>query len=135
MTAYPWLRAPILGVLIGLPVLGVGGRIGMRIISEVSGAPSAITLGGTITVLGAGAASGLAGGVIYGLLVRFFPHGRVLRDVLFASALVLLTLRGLNPVRPLPLALFGPLVVVYGVLLERAWHRAAHRVPVAQHAS
>ena len=134
MTAHPWLRAPILGVLVGLPVLGVGGRIVMRIISEVSGAPAAISLGGTITVLGAGAASGLAGGIIYGLLGRFFPHGRVRRDLLFAAALILLTLRGLHPVRPLPLALFGTLVVVYGVALEWAWHRAAHRVPVAQHA-
>jgi hypothetical protein len=135
MTAYPSLRAPILGMLVGLPVLGVGGRIVMRIISEVSGAPSAISLGGTITVLSAGAASGLAGGIIYGLLARFFPHGRVLRDLLFAAALVLLTLRGVNPVQPLSLSLFGPLVVAYGVLLEWVWHRAAHRVPVAQHAS
>jgi hypothetical protein len=45
-----------------------------------------------------------------------------LLGALFAIVLVLLTLRGLHPVQPLTLALFLPIVLVYGWAFERAWH-------------
>jgi len=48
--------------------------------------------------------------------------------------LALLTLRGLNPVQPLTLTLFLPIVLVYGWLLERAWHTRS-RFTSAHHAS
>jgi hypothetical protein len=89
---------------------------------------------GTITVLLAGLAAGIAGGVIYAVLARVLPTRRVLRDALFAVILVLLTLRGLNPVRPLNLLLFMPVVLVYGIALERAWHARSHS-PRPLHAS
>ena len=41
----------------------------------------------------------------------------------FAAFLAFVTIRGLHPVAPLPLALFGPLVVIYGWVLERSWYR------------
>ena len=131
MTTHLWLRGPLLGAAVGIPVLGVGGRVVMRAIAVLTNAPSGLTLSGTFTVIAAGAASGIGGGLIYALLARLFPRHRVLRATLFATALALLTARGLNPVRPLPLALFLPLVVIYGVGFELAWHRAETRVPSA----
>ena len=68
----------------------------------------------------------LTAGVIYAVLARVLPARRVLRDVVFGVVLVLLGLRGLNPVQPLTLALFMPVVLLYGIALERSWHARPH---------
>jgi hypothetical protein len=49
-----------------------------------------------------------------------------LRDAVFGVVLVLLTLRGLNPVQTLTFALFMPVVLLYGIALERSWHARPH---------
>jgi len=94
----------------------------MHAIALTPGAQRSVTVEGTITVLLAGMAAGVAAGAIYALLARVLPGRRLLRAGLFAIVLVLLTLRGLHPVQSLPLALFLPIVLVYGWALERAWH-------------
>ena len=121
-----WLRGPVLGALLGLPILGGGGRLAMHALA--SDVQRSVTVQGTITVLLAGTAAGLAGGAIYALLDRLLAARRLMRGLLFAIVLTLLTLRGLRPVQPLALALFLPLVLLYGALLERAWH-ASPRLP------
>lgn len=122
-----WLRGLLLGALLGLPILGGGGRLAMHAVSLLAAdAQHSVSVQGTITVLLAGLAAGIAGGVIYALLARVLPARRLLRDALFAVILALLTLRGLNPVRTLTLALFVPVVLVYGVAFERAWHTRSH---------
>ena len=125
MTMSEWTRGPVLGAALGLPILGVGGRLAMRAIALLNGAPSVTTLDGTLTVLLAGLASGVGGGVLYAVLARLLPDRRSLRALLFALALLLLTLRGLRPVQPHALVFFPPLVLLYGVLFERLWHRRA----------
>lgn len=125
MTTTPWTRGPLLGAALGLPILGGGGRLAMRAIAVVGGAPAVATVEGTLTVLLAGLASGVGGGVLYALLARLLPERRGLRAALFALGLLLLTLRGLRPVQPLALALFLPPVVLYGALLDWGWHRRA----------
>jgi hypothetical protein len=129
MNVRQWLHGPLLGAALGLPILGGGGRLAMRGIAVSTGAPGAFTGEGTLTVLLLGAASGFAGGAIYAILAALLPRRRSLRDTIFAIVLCLLTLRGLNPVTMLSLALFMPPVVVYGVLLEWAWHRRTAAQP------
>ena len=119
MRARRWVRGAMFGASLGLIVLGVGGRLAMHALA--SDVQRSVTVEGTITVLLAGLAAGVAGGAIYALLDRFVRR-RVPRALLFALVLVLLTLRGLSPVQPRALALFLPLVLLYGVLLEHAWH-------------
>ena len=122
-----WLRGPLLGAALGLPILGGGGRLAMHAVSLLAaGAQHSVSVQGTITVLLAGLAAGVAGGVIYAVLARVLPARRVLRDVVFGVVLVLLGLRGLNPVQPLTLALFMPVVLLYGIALERSWHARPH---------
>jgi hypothetical protein len=129
-----WLRGPVLGALLGLPILGGGGRLAMHAVALTLGAQRSVTVEGTLTVLLSGMAAGVAGGAIYELLARALPARRLLRAALFGVVLTLLTLRGLNPVQPLTLALFLPVVIVYGWVLERTWHKRS-RSTHALHAS
>ena len=110
---HPALRGPLLGALLGLPILGGGGRLAMHAIALTPGAQRSATVQGTITVLLAGLAAGVAGNAIY----------------------TLLTLRGLHPVQPLTLALFLPIVLVFGWLLERSWHARSRFTRVIHTAS
>ncbi len=131
----PALRGPLLGALLGFPILGGGGRLAMHAIALTPGAQRSVSVQGTITVLLAGLAAGVAGGAIYALLAWVLPARRLLRAAFFAVVLALLTLRGLHPVQPLTLTLFLPIVLVFGWLLERSWHtgsrftRAIHTSP------
>jgi hypothetical protein len=119
-----WSRAILLGALVGLPILGVGGRAAMRAIAALTGAPAALTVEGTLTVLLAGAGSGAVAGAIHRLLMVVLPRHQLLRALAFVVVLAALTIRGLHPVQPLPLALFGTLMalfaIVYLVVMRRA---------------
>ena len=113
-----WLRCLLWGIGIGAVILGVAGRIAMRGIAVLSGAPPGFSLGGSLTVVLLGAASGLAGALIL-MVVRVFLPGRwLLQTLLFYAALVVITLRGLRPVDSPRLFLFLPLVLIYGFLLR-----------------
>ena len=118
-----WARAILIGAVIGLPVLGGGGRIAMRLIAVFTGVPSAFTFEGTLTVLLAGAGSGAAAGAIHQALSVMLRRRPWLRDLAFLLAIGALTLRGLHPVQPLPLAVFGPVMALFAGLYVMAWRR------------
>ena len=122
-----WIRAALCGALIGLPVLGLGGRAVMRVIAITAGGPSTATVDGTLTVLLAGAGSGAAAGIIYRALVAVLPRRQRLRDVAFVLVLSGLTVRGLRPVQAVPLALFGSLMAVFTAAFLAAWRRLGFR--------
>jgi hypothetical protein len=112
------LRVLILGTLLGLVVLGVGGRLVMAAIAIDSGQRPSFTLGGTTTVIFLGAVSGLAGGAIAlvsrFVAARFLGRWRWMEYPLFAASLLLVTARGL---RGAPAAVhwyFYLLVALYG---------------------
>ena len=106
----------------------------MHAVALTSGAQRSVTVSGTITVLLAGLAAGVAGGAIYAVLAWATPTRRLPRAALFGIVLTLLTLRGLNPVQPRTIALFLPIVLLYGLLFERAWHTRS-RFTLAFHIS
>jgi hypothetical protein len=114
----PWIFDPLLGIVLGLPILGIGGRVAMRVIAHAASNAPSFSLGGTMTVVGLGALSGAAGGLIYALLARVMRDRAVLRGVIFGIILVLLTLRGTNPFTPLTFGLFLPLMLLYGAALH-----------------
>jgi hypothetical protein len=111
------------GIAIGLPILGIGGRVAMRVIAYASDVTSGFSFGGTMTVVLLGALSGAAGGLIYATLGRLLPNRTVVRSLLFGVILVLLTLRGLSPATTLSLGLFLPLTLLYGALLDYIYRR------------
>ena len=114
----PWLFDPLVGTVVGLLILGVGGRIAMRVIAHATNATPGFSLGGTMTVVLMGAASGAAGGVIYAVLARFVSDRALIRGAVFGVILTLLTLRGTSPSTPLTLSLFLPLAWMYGAVLD-----------------
>lgn len=123
-----WIRAVLIGALVGLPVLGGGGRAAMRLIAVLTGVPSAFSPEGTLTVLLAGAGSGAAAGAIHqglGLVWR----DRRWRDVAFLLVLAALTLRGLHPVQPLPLLVFTPVMALFAGLFLLARSRLGDDSP------
>jgi len=126
-----WLAGPLVAAAIGLLVLGAGGRVAMRGIALLDGAPGAFTVEGTITVLLLGAASGALGGAIRALLDLGGRLPPAVRTALFALACLLLTLRGLRPLDANRLALFLPLVAAYVAAVELAWRRLWRRAPAA----
>ena len=114
----PWVFDPLVGIALGLPILGIGGRIAMRIIAHATNVAPSFSLGGTMTVIFMGIVSGAAGGVIYAILVRVLRDRPMLRGVIFGVVLTLLTLRGASPFTALTIGLFLPLTLVYGALLH-----------------
>jgi hypothetical protein len=110
------------GAGIGLIVLGVGGRVVMRMIAESTGAAPAFTLGGTFTVVMLGALSGAAGALILVVARALLRRWSPLPTVFYWGLLVLITLRGLRPLDQQRLVLFLPLVALFGALLQwRTW--------------
>jgi hypothetical protein len=118
-----WVFGPLVGIGLGLLILGIGGRIAMRVIAHATNVAPGFSFGGTMTVVFMGAVSGAAGGLIYAVLVRFVPNRPVVRALLFGVILVLLTLRGLSPASAVSVSLFLPLILLYGGLMDFAWRR------------
>ena len=123
----PWYFGPLLGALIGLAVLGGGGRLAMRQIAAWEGAAGSFSVEGTITVLLSGAASGATGGIIRAITGIGGRVPAALRFMLFAAACFALTIRGLNPVDSDRLLFFLPLVSLYVVAMELGWRRLPAR--------
>jgi hypothetical protein len=96
----PVLQTLLAGTLLGLLILGVGGRLAMAAIQADMGASPSFSLGGTSTVIFLGALSGLAGAgiaLVSGAIQRrVLPRQSWLRHALFAALLFLVTMRGLR---------------------------------------
>src|SRR2546423_11168778 len=91
------------GALVGLVVLGIGGRILMRVVAHVEHRPLFVfTIEGTLTVVFAGAVFGLFAGFVYYLTRRFIRESW-LRTVLFVAVCELVVLPGgQQPIRVAP---------------------------------
>jgi hypothetical protein len=123
----PWIFALVAGAATGLVILGVGGRIAMRLFAIHNGQSPAWTFGGTMAVIGMGVVSGVAGAVIRAAAAAWLPRRTPasVGTAIFATACLFLTLRGLNPVDTTRLVYFLPLTIVYAVAFEILWRRRA----------
>ena len=108
----------MLGIALGTVVLGIGSRIAMRGIIVLAGGSPGFSIGGTATVIFLGTIAGLAGALVLVGLRWILATRPVLRGAAFWLFLLLITLRGLQPVDPPRLLLFMPLVLVYGIVLQ-----------------
>ncbi len=113
-----WLRYSLIGAGVGAVVLGIGGRLAMRGIAVLSGAPPSFTFGGSLRVVLMGALSGLGGAWILKVLRFFLARRWLIQTLLFYAIIVLITLRGLKPVDSQRLVLFLPVVLLYAFLVR-----------------
>ena len=115
------------GMGLGALILGVGGRVSMRLIAEATTGAGSFSLGGTMTVVFLGVVSGALGALILlaarALLRRWSPAP----TILYWTALLAISLRGLRPVDQLRAVLFLPLIAAFGALLQ--WRTWRYRKP------
>ncbi|MEO7502478.1 MAG: hypothetical protein ABIW94_07555 [Gemmatimonadaceae bacterium] len=111
------VQSALAGAAIGFVILGIGGRVIMRVIAHWEGRVPAFTPSGTFTVVMLGAVAGLAGGVVHGLLRRFILQTAI-RVSLFVAICVALTWHGANVLLPRPRLSFVALTLAYVAVLE-----------------
>jgi hypothetical protein len=131
--AHPASRTLLAGTLIGLVILGVGGRIVMAIITMNAGGTPRFTPGGTLTVVMLGAASGLAGGlfaiVSRYVTMRLVPRYSWTQYVLLGVLLLAVTMRGLRGTAQPGSWYFYLLVALYGTALVGLTRRPQSQRP------
>jgi len=118
-----WRRAlltVLYGTVLGTLILGVGGRVAMRVIAMATSGTTGFSFGGTMTVVFLGAAAGAVTGVILAVTRAGLARWPTAQTVIFWLVLVAITLRGLRPLDTLRVALFLPLVLLLAVLLQVA---------------
>lgn len=111
-------RWALRGSIVGLIVLGIGGRLLMRVIAHREHRPEMVfTVPGTLTVLFAGTVAGLASGLIYYVLRRFVRASGV-RTALFLAVCGLIAWRGVHGLLPVPQLMFMTLALVFLVIID-----------------
>lgn len=117
-----WLRR---GAVVGLIVLGIGGRLLMRVIAHREHRPEMVfTVPGTLTVLFAGTVAGLVSGLIYYLLRRFV-HSSGRQTAVFILVCGLLAWRGVHGLLLVPQLMFMALALVFLVIMVTMGRRPA----------
>jgi hypothetical protein len=106
------------GAVIGLVILGVGGRVLMRVIAHMEHRTEMLlTVGGTLTVIFAGTVAGLVSGLIY-YLIRRFVRPPFVRTLLFVVIIELITWRGVHGLLPKPQLIFMTLALAHIAILD-----------------
>lgn len=111
------LRSAIAGAAVGLPILGIGGRVLMRVIAHWEGRVPAMSVGGTLTILFAGTMAGLTGGVVHGLL-KWFVRSTPVMNVLFLGVCLAFTWLAETALLPRPRLMFVALTAIYVLVME-----------------
>ena len=115
-----WL---IRGALVGCVVLGVGGRLLMRVIAHMEHRPLfVLTFEGTLTVVFAGTVAGLFAGLIY-YLVRRFLRPPWQRTAVFVVICELVTWRGVHGLLPVPQLMFMALALGFLGIIDTMGRR------------
>lgn len=112
------LRSDLIrATLLGMIILGVGGRVLMRVIAHMEGRVPAFTPEGSIAVVFWGTAAGAFSGLIYHLLRRFVRKSWV-RTAAFIIICGLVAWRGVSGLLPIPQAMFMALALAYLVIVD-----------------
>jgi ABC-type amino acid transport substrate-binding protein len=119
-----------LGAAAGSALLGLGGRLAMRLFALATERPPAFTVRGTLVVAFAGAVAGALGGMLFWAVWRYLPGASWMRGLTFGALTFVIATPGIRPPRPLTFGLFAPLFLAYGLGLSALWTRyGAHARP------
>jgi len=118
-----------LGTASGALLLGLGGRLAMRLFALATGRPGAFSLRGTLNVVFAGAVAGLIGGALLWAVERWLPRRPLPRGLAFGLLCFAIASPGIRPPQFLTFGLFAPFFVGYGLVVASAWARVARQEP------
>lgn len=107
----------IRATLLGLVILGIGGRLLMRVVTHMEGRAPLFTPEGSIAVVFYGAVAGAFSGFVYYLLGRFV-HKPSMRTAAFLVICGLVALRGVSGLVPVSQAMFVALALIYLVIVD-----------------
>jgi hypothetical protein len=111
------VRDLVRGGVFGAIILGMGGRLLMRVIAHMEGRVPGFTVGGSLTVVFMGTVAGLFAGLIY-FLLRRFVQGLWLRTFAFIVICELVSWRGVHGLLPLPQAMFMTLALAFLMIMD-----------------
>src|SRR5688572_16035236 len=117
----------IRATLLGLIILGVGGRLLMRVVAHMEGRVPAFTPEGSIAVVFWGTLAGVFSGVVYHLLRRFVRKPWI-RTIAFLAICELVAWRGVSGLLPIPQAMFMALALAYLIVVD-VLGRRSRRAP------
>lgn len=123
------LPSAVVGALVGFVVLGIGGRLMMRIIAHWEGRIPVFTPSGTFEIVMMGVIAGLAAGIVHGILQRLIPRAWI-EIVAFLVFCILFTLYGVKDILPRPKILFVAITLVYVILVEIITRQRARKKPL-----
>ena len=113
------------GTFLGLVILGIGGRLIMRVIAHMEGRVPVFTPEGSVAVVLWGTLAGALSGLIYHVLRRFV-HMPWMRTVAFIAICELVSWRGVSGLLPVPKAMFMALALVFLVIVDILGRRSEH---------
>jgi hypothetical protein len=112
------LRSDLIrATLLGMIILGIGGRLLMRVVAHMEGRLPVFTPEGSIAVVFWGTVAGAFSGVIYHLLRRFVRKPWI-RTAAFIAICELVAWRGVSGLLPLPQTMFMALALAYLIIVE-----------------
>lgn len=136
------LAAAIAGLICGIVVLGLGGRVMMRIVALAGHRPVHFGAGATAGIVIIGGVLGLIGGLGFGLLQRALPGRAAVKGLLYGTLFFVVVV----PLQPAPIQaeitdlrsiwsivipLFWALFLAFGVVVARWGGRPAPRSALA----
>ena len=117
----------IRATLLGLIILGVGGRLLMRVVAHMEGRAPVFTPEGSVAVVFWGTLAGAFSGVIYHLSRRFVRKPWF-RTAAFITICELVAWRGVSGLLPIPQAMFMALALGYLIIVD-VLGRRSRRTP------
>lgn len=118
------LRSSLIrATLLGLVVLGIGGRVLMRVAAHLEGRAPAFTIDGTVAVIFYGTVAGAFAGIVYYVLARFVASD-LGRTAAFLIICGLVSWRGVHGLLPIQQAMFMALALAYLVIVDVVGRRA-----------
>jgi hypothetical protein len=112
------LGAAAAGLVCGILVLGLGGRVMMRIVALAGHRPVHFGAGATAGILLIGGVLGLIGGVGFALLQRALPGGAVVKGLLYGTLFFVVVV----PLQPAPIqAEITELRAIWSIVIPLFW--------------
>lgn len=126
------------GVIAGTLILGIGGRLAMRLIAIISGLPGSHSWGGSLEVVAFGLILGILSGIFFGLVFPYTFTWRLLTGLLFGllvyGAVVAIPMESMGaiagfPAHKVPIAwIFGIVFALYGFAFVPMFHYVLKRI-------